>query len=122
RLEPQDMKTEQFTQASALHFGSISLIQSPAREATKKAVELAKANNVMKEKLAAAQESNLAGLSSGPHLVATAVCKSMRLVGTRKTKTTCQHLWHQQVARQFSLVQGTGEGSRMTRKMQRNCI
>lgn len=47
RLEPQDMKTEQFTQASALHFGSISLIQSPAREATKKAVELAKANNVI---------------------------------------------------------------------------
>ena len=47
RLEPGDMREESFVQASALHFGSISLISSPAREATQKAVELSKANNML---------------------------------------------------------------------------
>lgn len=42
RLAPQDLKEEQFAQAKVLHFGSISLISSPASEATFTAVELAK--------------------------------------------------------------------------------
>lgn len=41
KLEPNDLKPHLFAQASILHFGSISLINNPAAEATKKAVELA---------------------------------------------------------------------------------
>ncbi len=47
RLEPGDLKPEQFAKASVLHFGSISLIASPAAEATKKAVELAQSNKLL---------------------------------------------------------------------------
>jgi fructokinase len=47
RLQPEDMQAKQFTTASVLHFGSISLISSPAREATKRAVELAKSNGML---------------------------------------------------------------------------
>lgn len=47
RLEPGDLRKDQFSQASALHFGSISLISNPAKEATTKAVELARQNNML---------------------------------------------------------------------------
>jgi fructokinase len=47
RLEPGDVRADQFASASVLHFGSISLISSPAREATKRAVDLAKGNNML---------------------------------------------------------------------------
>ena len=46
RLEPGDMNAKQFASASALHFGSISQISSPAKEATQRAVELSKANKM----------------------------------------------------------------------------
>src|SRR5271170_821386 len=42
RLEPADLKEKMFSQASVLHFGSISLISSPSSEATKKAMEMAR--------------------------------------------------------------------------------
>lgn len=42
RLSPQDLIEDQFAKASILHFGSISLIASPAADATMKAVDLAK--------------------------------------------------------------------------------
>ena len=47
RLEPGDLRPESFAKASVIHFGSISLISSPAREATQRAVELAKENNML---------------------------------------------------------------------------
>lgn len=47
RLQPSDLKEESFKSASVLHFGSISLIADPAAEATKKAVELARKNNLL---------------------------------------------------------------------------
>lgn len=47
RLEPGDLKPDQFAKASVLHFGSISLIASPAAEATKKAVEMAQSNKLL---------------------------------------------------------------------------
>jgi sugar/nucleoside kinase (ribokinase family) len=47
RLEPGDLKDKAFESASVIHFGSISLISSPAREATQRAVELAKKNNML---------------------------------------------------------------------------
>ncbi len=42
RLSPGDLKEAQFASARALHFGSISLIASPATEATHTALELAR--------------------------------------------------------------------------------
>jgi len=47
RLESNDLKPEFFAKAKALHFGSISMICNPADSATQKAVELAKANNLL---------------------------------------------------------------------------
>lgn len=46
RIEPDDLKPEMFAAASVLHFGSISMIASPAAEATKLAVELARQNHL----------------------------------------------------------------------------
>lgn len=42
-----DLKESQFAEAKALHFGSISLICDPAKEATHTAVELAKQHNLL---------------------------------------------------------------------------
>lgn len=42
RLSPEDLKESQFADAKVLHFGSISLISSPASDATRTAIELAK--------------------------------------------------------------------------------
>jgi len=47
RLEPTDLNLQQFSKARILHFGSISLIESPAAEATKRAVELARENKLL---------------------------------------------------------------------------
>ena len=47
RLEPGDLREDMFYEASVLHFGSISLIANPSAEATKKAVELARKNNML---------------------------------------------------------------------------
>ncbi len=47
RLEPSDLQEKMFKEASVLHFGSISLIANPAAEATKKAVEMARKNNML---------------------------------------------------------------------------
>jgi sugar/nucleoside kinase (ribokinase family) len=47
KLQPNDLKQHLFSMASVLHFGSISLIESPAAEATKKAVELARAHKLL---------------------------------------------------------------------------
>jgi len=47
KLSIEDLCIDHFYQASILHFGSISLIASPASETTKKAVELAKENNML---------------------------------------------------------------------------
>lgn len=47
RLQPEDLSPALFRQASVLHFGSISLIASPAAEATKRAVELARQSNAI---------------------------------------------------------------------------
>jgi fructokinase len=47
RTHPDDLKPEMFKKASALHFGSISLINSPASEATKMAVDLARNNHLL---------------------------------------------------------------------------
>jgi fructokinase len=47
KLQPNDLKQHLFALGSVLHFGSISLIESPAAEATKKAVELARANKML---------------------------------------------------------------------------
>lgn len=47
RLEESDLKEEQFKQASIIHFGSISLIEEPAKSATNKAIQLAKQNHCL---------------------------------------------------------------------------
>jgi sugar/nucleoside kinase (ribokinase family) len=47
RLHPDDLKSELFAKASVLHFGSISLIANPSSGATKRAVELARKNNLL---------------------------------------------------------------------------
>ncbi|HEY9869685.1 MAG TPA: carbohydrate kinase [Candidatus Obscuribacterales bacterium] len=47
RLDPQDLKPHLFAEACVLHFGSISLIASPAAEATKRAVELAHVHKLL---------------------------------------------------------------------------
>lgn len=47
QFSPADLKTEQFKKAKLLHFGSISLIESPAKEATTKAIELAHENKLL---------------------------------------------------------------------------
>lgn len=47
KLQPNDLKQHLFASASVLHFGSISLIESPAQESTKKAVEMARANKML---------------------------------------------------------------------------
>ncbi|MBK9141436.1 MAG: histidine kinase [Candidatus Melainabacteria bacterium] len=47
RLTAEDLKPELFKNASVLHFGSISLIEEPARSATRRAVELARENGML---------------------------------------------------------------------------
>lgn len=47
RLSEKDLDQKVFSQAKVLHFGSISLIGSPAREATEKAVQMARENNMV---------------------------------------------------------------------------
>lgn len=47
KLCPQDLKPAMFEAAQLLHFGSISLIAGPAREATLRAVELAQENKLL---------------------------------------------------------------------------
>ena len=47
KLQPNDLKQHLFAAASVLHFGSISLIESPAQESTKKAVEMARSNKLL---------------------------------------------------------------------------
>ncbi len=47
RLAPGDLKESQFASAQALHFGSISLIATPAADATKAAIELATQHNLL---------------------------------------------------------------------------
>lgn len=47
RIEPQDLKPHLFAGASVLHFGSISLISSSAKDATKQAVELAHVHKLL---------------------------------------------------------------------------
>ncbi|MCD8501972.1 MAG: aminoimidazole riboside kinase [Bacillaceae bacterium] len=46
-LEESDIREEIFTSNKILHFGSISLISEPAKSATKKAVSLAKQNDMI---------------------------------------------------------------------------
>ncbi|HEY9774622.1 MAG TPA: carbohydrate kinase [Planktothrix sp.] len=46
RLKPEDLRTDLFSDATALHFGSISLIADPAAGATKRAVALARKHNM----------------------------------------------------------------------------
>lgn len=47
RLSQEDLDASHFAAAKVLHFGSISLIASPAREATERAVKLARENNMV---------------------------------------------------------------------------
>lgn len=47
RLTEGDLEPASFQDAKVLHFGSISLITSPVKEATEKAVSLARANNMV---------------------------------------------------------------------------
>ena len=47
RLQAEDLKVEQFSQAAVLHFGSISQIENPARDATQRAIELARASDLL---------------------------------------------------------------------------
>ncbi|HNB21215.1 MAG TPA: carbohydrate kinase [Candidatus Melainabacteria bacterium] len=47
RLHEKDLQPEEFARAKVLHFGSISLIASPAREATEKAVKISRENNMV---------------------------------------------------------------------------
>jgi sugar/nucleoside kinase (ribokinase family) len=47
QYSPNDVNAEQFLKAKVLHFGSISLIESPSKEATTKAVELAHENKLL---------------------------------------------------------------------------
>jgi len=46
-LAPRDIQMSYLKHARALHFGSISLIQEPARSATIKALDIARANGLM---------------------------------------------------------------------------
>ncbi|MDQ0163168.1 aminoimidazole riboside kinase [Aeribacillus alveayuensis] len=46
-LEEDEVKEELFTEHKILHFGSISLISEPSKSATKKAVRLAKQNDMI---------------------------------------------------------------------------
>ncbi len=46
-LEPGDLKPDIFSQASLLHFGSISLISSPAAEATQESISLARKSRLL---------------------------------------------------------------------------
>ncbi len=47
RLQPADLREEQFSNARALHFGSISMICAPAAEATRAAIELAMKHDLL---------------------------------------------------------------------------
>src|SRR4029453_80959 len=47
RLDRRDLNADLFAGASVLHFGSISLICDPSREATKQAVELARKHKLL---------------------------------------------------------------------------
>lgn len=47
QLQESDLKDEEFKAAKVLHFGSISLLEEPARSATLKAVEKAKAHGLL---------------------------------------------------------------------------
>lgn len=47
RLREEDLDNEQFAKASILHFGSISLIEEPAKSSTEKAVRLAKEKGML---------------------------------------------------------------------------
>jgi len=47
RLQVEDLDAGHFSSASILHFGSISLIEEPAKTSTEKAVELAKKNGML---------------------------------------------------------------------------
>jgi sugar/nucleoside kinase (ribokinase family) len=47
RLRPEDLKPHLFADASLFHFGSISLIASPAANATEQAVNLAQKNKLL---------------------------------------------------------------------------
>lgn len=47
QFKAADLKESQFADAKALHFGSISLIADPAKEATLTALELAKQHNLL---------------------------------------------------------------------------
>lgn len=47
RLSLEDLKSDQFKNASFLHFGSISLIEQPAATTTRKAVEMARENGML---------------------------------------------------------------------------
>lgn len=47
RLQVEDLDAAQFSKASILHFGSISLIEEPAKSSTEKAVELARQNGML---------------------------------------------------------------------------
>ncbi|HIN64331.1 MAG TPA: carbohydrate kinase, partial [Candidatus Obscuribacterales bacterium] len=47
RLQENDLNPQAFAKAKVLHFGSISLIASPAKEATEKAVKLSRENNMV---------------------------------------------------------------------------
>lgn len=47
QFAPADLKGDQFKKAKVLHFGSISLIDSPSKEATTRAFELAQENKLL---------------------------------------------------------------------------
>lgn len=47
RLHEKDLDSKHFASAKVLHFGSISLIGSPAKEATERAVKLAREHNMV---------------------------------------------------------------------------
>lgn len=46
-LRAEDLDPEQFAKASILHFGSISLIEEPAKSTTERAVQMAKDNGML---------------------------------------------------------------------------
>lgn len=47
RLKPDDLNSEHFSRASILHFGSISLIEEPAKSSTEAAIVLAKKHGML---------------------------------------------------------------------------
>lgn len=47
RLHPDDLRVDMFAAAKILHFGSISLIEQPAADATRRAVELAREHGLL---------------------------------------------------------------------------